>query len=602
MVKRTRTNTNKAVSPKLQKTAEITTAAVTAPTSRRTRNQASNSAETKEEPKMQEVNAVVEVIEVKDEVKNEQNNGKLNGDDQEQVAIVTEEAQKSPEEIKDLLDSLSRAHPYGLLRNASRLARRMIPKFSIEKSKVDKDEKSETQMTVEAHYINHVLNVKGISGNNEKFAIKIVSDLFLEILYPNEHELDERTVELKENNLTVASSIDDGWYPANCENYNSYLDKKVKTKTQKIQDSAVYTEEEKLQKIAKIELEKEPAEPTYDEIYRAFDNPFFKVFHNVCTGIRHKHLNLSYEVDCFKTVDGVEIQMPKHGKKKQTDTSDDTEQNTENPVNEETKEQEADVDLNQTADTTSHDLSGVDHDTPDNEPDAGISGHRIIITVNQNDTELFKIEHVDKSCIYFEARSEAAYLVLEQLMTDGIVKEISRHQLKRQNAFYSGKTGNSGKRTHGSSFRGRNSGKRGKGGRGGSRNQNSSNRNKNSQGPSPKKNPKKENKKESPVKKQVRNCPAPEEYFRNSATPYQVHNQSFPAGQQQQMMMVPVMMQPNGQMMIMPNQGQQMMMMPSHNQNNTNSQSNFRGRGNKRGRGGNRGRGNRGRGRNNQNN
>lgn len=414
------------------------------------------------------------------------------------------------------LDRLSKAHPFGLLANLCKLTNKYKPYFNIKKNEAaegEDKEKFEKSMTVIARFGELKITIPAVAGDNFKFAKKVSADLILHQLYGDDHEMDAETAAIMESG-TVEIGSDPEWYAEKKAIYEKFCNNKVDRIVTRVNANDKYDEEEKKTKIAKFESWRTCTETVldYDEVYRHFDHPYYRVMHNVLTMAK----GMKYETTLFKYEGENEVEIPLAGKGgKRTH-----------------EEREASM---------------------ESESAEGTTKFKVCIKVFKDNDVCLELEHVDETSKLREAKSEAAYKILEKLLSDGTIGAVNRRHLRNQNERnnFSGRFGGRGNFRGGyrgrGNFRGRGGSRGGsRGGRGNSRGASRGRgQNKGGNRPNPNQSP-------------------------NKVAPQQMMQPNYSMGGMggmpgQSMMMMPVMMGPNGQMMIASN-AQPMMMMPQQQQ------------------------------------
>lgn len=405
-------------------------------------------------------------------------------DDEEEDPEETPEKELTDEEKIAELDKLSKAHPFGLLANLAKLSNKHRAVFQIKKNEGETDE----SMHLVARFGEIKITVAKVPGENFKFAKKIGSDMILGEIYGDKHELDLETEQVKEANPDIEIAQDAEWYKEKKAEYATSCSERVDRIIKRIQKNDKYDEEAKKQKIEKFETWRICKEDVldYDEVYRVFDHPYYRVMHNALTYPRNK--GLKYETKLFKFEGEKEVEILTAGKgEKRT---------------QEEKDANAAAAAAENAET--------------------LTKFKVCVTVFQNDKPLLELEHTDETNKLREAKSEAAYKILEKLLLDKVISRVTRRELKNRND-----------RNNMRQFGNRNMKGRGKGGnknqKGNKKGGNKANPNQNKQ-------------------KQQQNI---------MTQPMMGGMQTMPGGGQ--MMMMPVMMGPNGQMMIASNSGPMMM-------------------------------------------
>lgn len=454
------------------------------------------------------------------EPKEEELNG-VNGHTEGEETAVTTEAEEEDEYTIEDLDKLAKAHPYGLLVNISRVCNDVAPKFDVvevssqekeneiagvdKKEEMDTEEKFEPYMVFTGNFRNIELHLPKVAGDNQKFAVKVGCDLILQKLYGTDHDLDDHTTAVLES-TTPEWSENEEWYTSAKETFDEKVAKNVEKIIGRIEKSKRWTDEEKEKRYERFNAWKVRREdlPNYDEIYKLFDNPYFRVLHNC---IRRER-ELKYTFDAVRIFpDGTEKEIRSRNRrypKKEEDKEDD---------DEDTKEEDS---------AENADESAADIDNAEKYKDSKV---KVSIKVTKDDEVVAESENVNEEGRISECKSDAAYGCLEKLLTDKVVKKLYRSYIK---SAHDDKRFYNITRDRRWSFRGR-GGYRGRGGfrgRGGRRSQSGNRRNQS----------------------------------KGKGKNYDVHNGTAPAtGGAQPVMMMPVVMGPNGQMMLAQN-AQPMMM------------------------------------------
>jgi len=451
------------------------------------------------------------------------------------------------EEKIEQLDQLSKAHPFGLISNLCKLSNHYKSYYEIEKKTEGEGDKKEKYMQVIARYGATKITIPKIPGDNFRFAKKIGADLLLHHLYADDHEIDDKTKELKES-TEITTETDEEWYKEKKEVHEKYCNARVDKIVKKIRDNDRYSDEDKKTKIEKFETWRKCAENLleYDEVYKMFDNPYYRVMHNAIS--YPKNRNLSYvctvqkaedpTVKTIEEVNWIDIPITAKGEKRSEATK-----------------------------------AFYEELSKNKDEGAATPKIRITIKVSNNDQVILELQHAAENNNLKEIKSDAAYKVLEQLLRDGTIPKVTRKDLRNQNENARNgrfnKNGKNGQNMRGKNMRGR--------GRGGARN--------NTRAPNPNQNKAKgqggktgtvgKNTNKTPVKKnQVKkenntakpmgnNKVAKPMGNQNNRRPQQ-NNQARKAPMQNNMMMGGMMQQPmmqGGYMMGGGHNGQQQMMM-----------------------------------------
>jgi hypothetical protein len=159
------------------------------------------------------------------------------------------------------------------------------------------------------------------------------------------------------------------------------MNNKVDKIVEKINKSKHYDDETKAKKIARFEEWRNSNEGLldYDTIYRVFDHPYYRVMHNALNFTK----GVKYETKLYKYEGDNEIEIPVGRPKKRTKND--------------TEKSEVEAEKN-TEESTSEELTK----------------YKVLIKVTKNDVSILELEHVDDTSKLREAKSEAAYKVLEK--------------------------------------------------------------------------------------------------------------------------------------------------------------------------------------------
>merc|ERR1712088_678030 len=292
------------------------------------------------------------------------------------------------------LDKLSKAHPFGLLANLAKLSNKHRAVFAIAKNEKPEgaDDSFEPSMSLTARFGEIKITVPKVAGDNFKFAKKVGADLLLKEMYGETHELDAETEGVKEANPDMETAQDPEWYKEKKAEYATSCSERVDRIIKRIGKNDKYDDEQKADKIKKFESWRNCNEDLleYDEIYKIFDHPYYRVMHNALTFPRSK--GLKYSTKLFKFEGETEVEIPSAGKgEKRTD-----------------EEKEA---------------ATVEETTK----------YKVCITVFKDDAPLIELEHTDETSKLREAKSEAAYKILEKLLMDKVLDRVTRRDLKNKN-------------------------------------------------------------------------------------------------------------------------------------------------------------------------
>merc|ERR1719210_189983 len=138
----------------------------------------------------------------------------------------------------------------------------------------------------------------------------------------------------------------------------------------------------------------------YDDIYKQFDHPYYKVLNNALYANR----SLKYETKLFKFEGDKEVEIAVKstaGKKRKSDDE----------SSQEEKPSESDV-------------------AKAEENGENLTKFKVGIRVLKNNECILELEHIDDCTKLREAKSEAAYKVLEKLLTEGVINQVDRRHLK----------------------------------------------------------------------------------------------------------------------------------------------------------------------------
>ena len=290
-------------------------------------------------------------------------------EDNEEMSVVPEikkpkKSQKTIEEKIAELDGLSKAHPVALALSLSKECNKLSPYFKVqiinpknetvksankdekeaENEEENKEDKKETEedgkedskeekekeseqpkkkakfMSATCQYGTLKMTIPFIEGTNIKFANKTAADLLLKHFYSEEHELDETTEKVQEANLqedgvtsNIKIELDDEEtkerYEKKKEAHEKFLSENVDRMIKSTEKHTVFSEEEKKERIARFEKYRKTVEdklPSYDDIYKDYDNIYFRVLNNCLNSIPH----LGYKVDIKRIdEDGTETQV-----------------------------------------------------------------------------------------------------------------------------------------------------------------------------------------------------------------------------------------------------------------------------------------------------
>jgi len=299
--------------------------------------------------------------------------------------LVEEDAEKT--ELS--LDSLGRAHPYALMKELAKYQNKIAGSLIIE----EKTEDDKKFSSIEYHYGSMCITIPKIENDNRKFLMKIATDLALKKFFPEAHELDLETEKIIEG-TEVEYSTDDEWKHPRQEKFDAAVAKLVNNKISAAKKEDGITEEELKSRIARYESMKVPSDevPEYDEIYKPYDNPYFTVFNNV---IARKKREYGYTCKIFKIVGEVETELA--FSKKVNDKADENEK----------------LEV----------LEGSHKEY--------LEGHKfkIILKIHKRDAPeeaIISIEHTDDSGSLYEAKSEAAYQMLEKMLEKELIDRLHR--------------------------------------------------------------------------------------------------------------------------------------------------------------------------------
>ena len=383
-------------------------------------------------------------------------------------------------------------------------------------------------------------------------ATKIAADLLLHKIYGDDHELEEITVKVKEQHENqedksnpenqIIFSEDEEWYNDRLEEHKKSLQMKAEKFAKITRDNDKLNDEIKAKKLARIEERKEVKDYktiSYDDLYVKFEHVYFKVLNNVLYDDRSRkltyHFSVSYLDDNQQKVVVSESKKNKEGKNKKR-----------------TNEEANSVESADTQDTAEN----------ENKPDLSVSRlYSIQLMVKKEDEKLVELSHEMETDNIAEIKSEAAYKMLHQLLQEKIIPSVQRRLLGHQGSKPS--TFNNNNRSYGKNnwrggFSSRPGGQSwfGNRGRGGNNNRGRGN-NSNNRGRG---------------RGNFRGGSRGRGNFQNGGNRGNFNQNRFGSAnnnmpmmpnmgqnmQQGQYMMMPVMMGPNGQMMIPNNFGQMM--------------------------------------------
>ena len=350
-------------------------------------------------------------------------NDEEDNDDAENEEDEEAEDPNKPLTIEDKierLDQLSKAHPFALIANLAKLSNHYKSYYEITKKTEGEGDKAEKYMEVVARYGSIKINVGKLAGENFRYAKKIGADLLLHHLYPEDHEIDDQTKEIVEKNQPTTET-DEEWYKEKKEAYEKSASDRVDRILKKVRDNDRYSDEQKKEKTERFEKWRvfDQDLMDYDDVYKVFDNPYFRVMHNAITIPKHK--NLSYVLSLQKaedpnvqSIDQVNwIDVPTTGKGEQR--------------SEETKAFYEELSKNA---------------ADENAPKPKI---RVTINVSKNGLGILELQHAAENNNLKEIKSDAAYKVLEQLLRDGTIDKVSRKELKNTNDKRGGRNNQKGR-------------------------------------------------------------------------------------------------------------------------------------------------------------
>jgi len=410
-----------------------------------------------------------------------------NTQDNEAEDLVEEDAEKT--ELS--LDSLGRAHPYALMKELAKHQNKIVGSLQIE----EKTEDGKKFSSMEYHFGTMCITIPKVENDNRKFLMKIATDLALKKFYPEAHELDLETEKIIEG-TEVEYSTDEDWKHPRQEKFDAALKKMVDSKIANAKKEDGISEEELNSRIARYESLKVPNDevPEYDEIYKPYDNPYFTVFNNV---VIRKRKELSYDCKIFKIIGDTETQIAFSKR-----------------VNDKAEENEK---LEVLEGSHKEYLEGVKF--------------KIALKIFKKDEPeepIISIEHTDDSGSLYEAKSEAAYQMLEKMLEKNLIERLHRGLLQNDRNRERGRPSfyfRNGRKIYRNHSRFNSSRRNGK----------FSNRN---------------NRKSNQNKGNNRNNKTNVKNNRNGKQNGQSNVVMQPMMQQQPMMMMPVVMGPNGQYMM----------------------------------------------------
>lgn len=480
-----------------------------------------NEPEVTTEPTVEETNTEETVTEenVDEEAGDDENDEENDGEDEEPNKEKKKKEPLTLEEKIAELDKLSKAHPVGLLRNLAKLQNHYKPFFTTTQNKKPEDhpegEAFEQTMALIARYGNLKVDIKKINGNNFKFARKVGSDIILKHLYGEDHETEKETQDVMNADGNVEYSTDEEWWTEAKEKHEKYTTARIDKIVARINSSEKMDEEKKKERIERVEKWRIMNEEllSYDEIYKIFDHPYYKVLNNAL----YLNKQLKYETKLYKYEgdNEIEIAIPKRGGNKRKTDSDE-------------------------ADTDKPTQSSIIAEE-ENSAEEKLTKFKVCIKVLKNNECILELEHVDDTTKLREAKSEASYKVLEKLLNDDILPVVNRRHLRSQDR----------DNRRGGRFGNRNNQRNGRNNRGG--NQRGGRQNNNRKG-------NQNNNKGNNKTGGNRNQNNQQNIMRSQPQQQMMGNPGMMGGQQ--MMMMPVMMGPNGQMMIAQNAQPMMMSMP----------------------------------------
>lgn len=314
------------------------------------------------------------------------------------------------DEKLEALDGLSKASPSGLLAQLALLSNKAKPEYV---TKIEKDpETSKFSINLTARYCDLKVTVPKIPGKSEKFARRVGADLILEEIYNKDcdthseqtkedgdnssgliHELDPHTEQIKEDCPGIEISRDHGWYVEKEKEAQKLRDKKVDRMLNRLQVNDKLSEEERAKRTAKFEAWRNPIQHNldYDDVYRKFDHPYFRV---LCNVIRRVGWRMKCKIT--KTVNGVQVEVGKKGEKR-TKAKEEDNESSEHSISEEgSRGQILPYVVN---------LSILDRSGKSIKKD----------TCYNRETETIK-----------EAKSEAAYNVLKEMLVSGELRYVGK--------------------------------------------------------------------------------------------------------------------------------------------------------------------------------
>lgn len=305
----------------------------------------------------------------------------------------------SEDEKRAVLDGLSKANPTFLLRQLALLSNRAYPEFV---AKIEKDpatKKFTTSLT--ARYNDTKITIPKIPTRSERHAIKIGSDLILHQLYGELHLLEPETLDIKELNqeaLTITKDVE--YFTEKEKEQQKIRDKKADRMVNRINLNEKIGVEEKQVKIARFEAWRKPLENQldYDEIYKKFDHPYFRI---LCNIIRRCGFRMTYDI--YKVLEGKEDELVKkvdrrRGKRESKDGSGNS--------------------------------SGSEKESIESEKvvDEGQVEYRIniVITHGKSKNEILDFKFGPNNLNLKELKSEASYKALQKLISQNDIRTISK--------------------------------------------------------------------------------------------------------------------------------------------------------------------------------